>query len=104
MGQSRVSWGLTDTGLLHPEDLSAQGLQEPGEKRPQVPGARCPDTLGRPSQCQLLSQARSAHLPAGAIGPPGGGNEFPQASVLHSQRTLNVKEDHGPEHVKTGGC
>lgn len=84
--------------------LSPQGLQEPGQKRPRVPGARCPGILGRPSLCWLLSHSRSAHLPAGAMGPPGGGDELLQASLLHTQGTLNIKEDHGPQHVKTGGC
>lgn len=68
----------------------------------QVPGAQV--HWGRPSLCQLPPRSRSAHLPAGAMGPPGGGNEFLQASLLHTQGTLNIKEDHGPEHVKTGNC
>lgn len=104
MGESGVSWELTYSGLLHTEDLSPQGLWEWGQERSQVPGARCPGTKGRPSLCQLPSHSRSAHLPAGAMGPPGGGDEFLQASFLHTQGTLNVKEDHGPEHVKTGSC
>lgn len=37
------------------------------------------------------------------MGPPGGRDKLLEASLLHTQRALDVKEDDGPQHIEAGG-
>lgn len=37
------------------------------------------------------------------MGPPRGRDKLLEASLLHTQRALDVKEDDGPQHIEAGG-
>jgi len=49
------------------------------------------------------TRLRPAHLPGGAVGPPRGRDKLLEASLLHTQWALDIKEDDRPQHIEAGG-